>query len=71
MVVEDDLGDGMPKEREPQNGQYQLEFEVAAAFERANTVVNFVDTATREVRREAVERLKKSGIFQLPSPIVR
>jgi hypothetical protein len=70
-MVQDDLGDSMSKECEPQNGQYQLELEVKAAFEKANTVVSFVDTATRDIRREAVERLKKSGIFQLPSPIVR
>jgi hypothetical protein len=30
-----------------------------------NKVVRFIDARTREIRREAVERVKKAGIFRL------
>jgi hypothetical protein len=64
-------GDGMPKECEPQDGQYQLNLQVEATFQQPNTVVSFVDSATRDIRRDALERLKRSGIFQLPRPSIR
>jgi hypothetical protein len=61
----------MPKDSEPQDGQYRLDLQVKGTFEQTSTIVSFVDSATRDIRREAIERVKKSGIFQLPSPIVR
>jgi hypothetical protein len=36
--------------------------------EKTATVVTFIDAGTRAVRRDAIERVKSSGIFHVPDP---
>ncbi len=41
-------------------------------MQKSAAVISFVDAGTRAVRKEAIERVKSSGIFEPPdSPLVR
>ena len=56
----------MSRKSEKSVRQYQLDLKVKRSAVPDKTVVTFVDAATRELRRDAVERVKKSAIFALP-----
>jgi hypothetical protein len=51
--------------------EYQPEFELHVGSSNKDDSENvrpFVDSQTQAVRRDAIERVRASGIFQLPSP---
>lgn len=58
-------------DREPPAVPKQLRLKLDQAspsVQKTATVVTFVDAGTREVRRDAIERVKNSGIFRVPNP---
>ena len=58
-----------PAETCPQ--QLRLDFQspkaVSANVVASPKIVSFVDSATRTIRQQAVERVKAAGIFKIPS----
>jgi hypothetical protein len=48
------------------NRQLRLEFEATQSSKSEPVVINFIDAGTRALRKEALERLKRSGVFELP-----
>lgn len=54
---------------EPPAEQLRLKLEQASSpAQKTATVVPFLDAVTRAVRRDAIERVKSSGIFDVPDP---
>jgi hypothetical protein len=49
------------------DGQLRLDLdEVTQSSAPSTVVINFIDAATRALRREALERIKNTGIFEPP-----
>jgi hypothetical protein len=56
----------------PATEQFTLELQETSTSEPTrNTILVFIDAGTRAVRKEAIERVKKSGIFEPPKVSIR
>ena len=55
----------------PAAEQLLLELEQASSPKCGSSIVRFVDAETRAVRQNAIERVKISGIFELPKSALR
>jgi len=67
MVLPESWGSAMSRKKQrPEPAQYTFHLERPTVPPASSTrIVGFVDAATRAIRREAKERLKASGIFEV------
>jgi hypothetical protein len=71
IIVEMESGSSAVPDTDPTSAeQLQLNLEQApTAVQNTATVVPFVDAQTRAVRRDAIERVRNSGIFEPPNSL--